>query len=134
MRQLTRTEDASLQQFWLRCLLAVWIIPLEACHLVLEELKVTDGLGDAAPGLIKACYYLQNFSGSSHIFYQHQDYLGTERYRTNANGGPESYFWSQAYGDSQVTGGSDVNSKHFALTESDATLAGNIGKNTSRPS
>ena len=54
-------------------------------------------------------------------YFQHQDWLGTERTRTTYNGGVEATFTSLAYGDAQTTAsGTDLDPYHYATLDHDA--------------
>ncbi|MBS1821916.1 MAG: hypothetical protein JST61_08075 [Acidobacteria bacterium] len=53
------------------------------------------------------------------MHYQHQDWLGTERARTNASGAVEGTYQSLPFGDGFSSSGSDNDAYHFALLDRD---------------
>ncbi len=53
------------------------------------------------------------------IHYQHQDWLGTERMRTNSSGGVEGTYQSLPFGDAFTVSGSDNDPYHFAELDHD---------------
>ncbi|MBS1821912.1 MAG: hypothetical protein JST61_08055 [Acidobacteria bacterium] len=59
------------------------------------------------------------YQGGS-IHYQHQDWLGTERARTNASGAVEGTYQSLPFGDGFASSGTDNDAYHFALLDRDA--------------
>ena len=58
------------------------------------------------------------YSGGS-LHFQHQDWLGTERIRTNYSGATEASFASLPFGDSFSSSGSDNDPYHFAQLDHD---------------
>lgn len=78
--------------------------------------------------LLKGKYYwgavpLAFYSGSAAHF-EHQDWLGTERMRTQYNGAVEGTFTSLPFGDAQaILSGSDTDAYHFAGQDSDTETA-----------
>lgn len=65
-------------------------------------------------GMLPVAYY--NPGGA--VYFEHQDWLGTERMRTSYNGGVEATFTSLPFGDSQSATGGDA--YHFAALDHDA--------------
>jgi RHS repeat-associated protein len=55
----------------------------------------------------------------SNMHYQHRDFVGTVRARTNAAGSLESTSYSLPYGDALSVSGSDTDPQHFALLDHD---------------
>ncbi len=59
------------------------------------------------------------YSGGS-LYFQHQDWMGTERARTTYNGGVEGKFASLPFGDGLTTvSGTDLDAYHFATVDHD---------------
>jgi RHS repeat-associated protein len=58
------------------------------------------------------------YAGGS-LHFQHQDWLGTERWRTSYNGGTEGTFSSLPFGDGFSAAGSDDDDAHFAQLDRD---------------
>src|SRR5215469_12090362 len=58
------------------------------------------------------------YSGGS-LHFQHQDWLGTERIRTNSSGATEASFASLPFGDGFSYSGSDDDPYHFAQLDQD---------------
>jgi RHS repeat-associated protein len=70
-----------------------------------------------------AYYTTAASSNGAAVYFEHQDWLGTERMRTSYNGNPESTFTSPPFGDSQTqttSGGSDTDANHFAMLDYDS--------------
>lgn len=53
------------------------------------------------------------------LIYEHQDWLGTERFRTSASGQFQSSYYSLPFGDGYGSNGNDYDWHHFAGTEFD---------------
>lgn len=53
------------------------------------------------------------------FYYQHQDWLGTERMITTSSGQQQSSYTSLPFGDGYVYNGGDIDWYHFAGTEND---------------
>jgi hypothetical protein len=61
------------------------------------------------------------FYAGGQTYFQHQDWLGTERLRTTYNGGVEAAFTSLPFGDAQTTAsGTDLDPYHYATLDYDA--------------
>jgi RHS repeat-associated protein len=89
-----------------------------------RTLSVWDGSGN----LISAQYYAAGqpfayyLASDGHVRFQHQDWLGTERFRTTYTGTVEGSFTSLPFGDSTSTAsGSDTDAYHYAGTDADTT-------------
>jgi RHS repeat-associated protein len=64
-------------------------------------------------------YYL---AADGHVRFEHQDWLGTERFRTTYTGAVEGTFTSLPFGDSTSTAsGSDSDAYHYAALDADTT-------------
>lgn len=78
----------------------------------------------ANSSLASALAYLDGtpvaFRSSGSLHFQHQDYLGTQRLRTSANGAVESTFTSGPFGDAYASSAPDLDWSHFAGTDWDA--------------
>ncbi len=59
------------------------------------------------------------YYANSAAHFQHQDWLGTERLRTTYNGGVEGTYTSLPFGDAQAASGTDGDSYHYAMLDSD---------------
>ncbi len=60
------------------------------------------------------------FYAGGQTYFQHQDWLGTERMRTTYNGGVEATFTSLPFGDGlTTTSGTDLDAYHYALLDHD---------------
>ena len=72
-------------------------------------------------GAKPVAYYTTANDGTAAVHFEHQDWLGTERMRTNASGGSEATFTSLPWGDSQTTAsGTDVDAYHYATLDYDS--------------
>jgi RHS repeat-associated protein len=61
------------------------------------------------------------FYAGGQTYFQHQDWLGTERLRTAYNGGVEAAFTSLPFGDAQTTAsGTDLDPYHYATLDYDS--------------
>jgi RHS repeat-associated protein len=56
-------------------------------------------------------------------YFEHQDWLGTERMRTTYNGGVEGSYQSLPFGDGQATTGANTDANHYATLDHDAETA-----------
>src|SRR6202012_1474871 len=61
-------------------------------------------------------YYL----AGGNTFFQHQDWLGTERLRTTYSGSAESSFFSLPWGDGYTSSGADDDPCHYGMLDHDA--------------
>lgn len=59
-------------------------------------------------------------ASDSHIHFQHQDWLGTEKIRTSNTGATEATFTTLAYGELAASSGTDTNRDHYAGMEYDS--------------
>lgn len=88
-----------------------------AGRVVLSEWKgTTQFQGKYYWGVRPVAYYS---GGATH--FEHQDWLGTERMRTTYNGGVESAYISQPWGDGQASTGSDGNANHYSAPAASST-------------
>jgi RHS repeat-associated protein len=77
--------------------------------------------GDPDVGVVKACFYS---TINTMTYFEHQDWLGTERMRTAYNGSVAGTFTSLPFGDAQTTAsGSDLDPYHFAMLDYDSETA-----------
>ncbi len=89
-----------------------------------QRATVWDGSGN----LVSAQYYAAGqpfayyLAADGHVRFRHQDWIGTERFRTTYTGSVEGTFLSLPYGDGlQTTTGSDTDASHYTGLDQDAT-------------
>jgi RHS repeat-associated protein len=80
-------------------------------------------------GSQKVAYWL---SSDNNIHFEHQDWLGTERMRTNAAGVQEGAYTSLPFGDGQSAAGTNTNPAHFAQMDSDLAISASLDHGTFR--